>query len=231
MLFGKGGDNTTLSQGTVHVNGGAGSAALGGNGANGAIFLRSNDGRDRIRLNSEFGNVLVGGNGVDGDVMVFAQGGDNDSPTGAAIRLQGSTGDIILANGDCAEDFDTGSGIEPGTVMVIDSEESLRPSDSSYDTRVAGVVSGAGAYRPALVLDRREVNPERSPIALVGKVYCKVDARHAAIDVGDLLTTSPTRGHAMKASDRARIAGAVIGKALRRIDGGLGLIPILVSLQ
>jgi len=69
------------------------------------------------------------------------------------------------------------------------------------------------------------------PIALMGKVYCKVDAQFAAIAVGDLLTTSPTAGHAMKADDPAKAFGAVIGKALRPLDAGLGLIPILIALQ
>ena len=51
---------------------------------------------------------------------------------------------------------------------------------------------------------------------LVGKVFCKVDG---AIDVGDLLTTSQTPGHAMKATDPQRAFGAVIGKALKSWSG------------
>jgi len=46
-----------------------------------------------------------------------------------------------------------------------------------------------------------------------------------------MLSTSPTRGHAMKATDPLQAFGAVIGKALRRVAGGRGLIPILVALQ
>ena len=71
----------------------------------------------------------------------------------------------------------------------------------------------------------------RVPVALVGKVFCKVDARDVAIEVGDLLTTSPTPGHAMKAADPLQAFGTVIGKALRPLQAGQGLIPILVSLQ
>jgi hypothetical protein len=55
--------------------------------------------------------------------------------------------------------------------------------------------------------------------------------RAAPIEVGDLLTTSPTPGHAMKATDPVRAFGAVIGKALRALGDGQGLIPILVALQ
>jgi hypothetical protein len=69
------------------------------------------------------------------------------------------------------------------------------------------------------------------PIALMGKVYCKVDASYGAIEVGDLLTTSSTPGHAMKANDPMKAFGSVIGKALRPLDSGEGLIPILIALQ
>ena len=69
-------------------------------------------------------------------------------------------------------------------------------------------------YRPALVIDRRAVQASRQPVALMGKVFCKADADFGAIAAGDLLTTSSTRGHAMKALDRGRAFGAVIGKAL-----------------
>ena len=107
----------------------------------------------------------------------------------------------------------------------------LRPSERQYDTRVAGVVSGAGDFKPAIVLDRRSTDDHRLPIALLGKVYCMVDADHAPVQVGDLLTTSSTAGHAMKVSDPTQAFGAVLGKALRPFESGRGLIPILVTLQ
>ena len=68
-------------------------------------------------------------------------------------------------------------------------------------------------------------------MALMGKVFCKVDAQFGAVEVGDLLTTSPTAGHAMKTSDPFKAFGAVIGKALRPLLEGQGLIPILIALQ
>ena len=81
------------------------------------------------------------------------------------------------------------------------------------------------------MLDKQQANSIRKPIALLGKVYCKVDAQYAAIEVGDLLTTSPTPGHAMKADHLRKAFGAVIGKALRPFKEGQGLIPILITLQ
>jgi hypothetical protein len=142
-------------------------------------------------------------------------------------------GDIVLANADCAEDFDIAelSNAEPGTVMVLDAEGALKPSDRPYDKRVAGVISGAGNYKPGLILDKQKSDKNRMPIALMGKVYCKVDASYGAIEVGDLLTTSPTSGHAMRANDPLQAFGAVIGKALRPLATGQDLIPILIALQ
>lgn len=142
-------------------------------------------------------------------------------------------GDIFLTGADCAEHFDSSGTdrIEPGTVVVIDEQGGLRQSREAYDKRVAGVVSGAGEYKAGIVLDKRPAGEARIPVALVGKVYCKADAEYSAIEVGDLLTTSPTAGHAMKADNSLKAFGAVIGKALRPLPKGQGLIPILIALQ
>src|SRR5712671_6273425 len=111
-------------------------------------------------------------------------------------------GDMRFPNADCAEEFDVADGllIEPGTVMVLDCNGALAASQHAYDKRVAGVVSGGGDYKPGIVLDKRDTGVLRQPIALLGKVFCKVDAQFGAIAVGDLLTTSPTPGHAMMTS-------------------------------
>jgi hypothetical protein len=153
-----------------------------------------------------------------------------------AGRFEGNvevTGDILLTNGDCAEEFDISGDdcAEPGTVMVIGDDGSLRTSRLAYDRSVVGVIAGAGGCQPAIVLGRRESPGPRKPVALVGKVYCKVDASHASIRFGDLLTTSSTPGHAMKADDSNRAFGALIGKALGALPEGRGLIPILIALQ
>jgi len=153
-----------------------------------------------------------------------------------AGRFEGDvevTGDIRLTNADCAEDFDVleAEQVEPGTVMVIDETGALQQSQKAYDKKVAGVVSGAGGYKPGIVLDKQQSQQTRQPIALLGKVYCKVDAQYGAIAVGDLLTTSPTPGHGMKAADPLQAFGSAIGKALRPLQAGQGMIPILIALQ
>jgi hypothetical protein len=143
------------------------------------------------------------------------------------------SGDVRLTGADCAEDFDVrdAEALEPGTVMIIGADSTLCASTEAYDTRVAGVLSGAGDCRPGIILGREPLRPSRLPLALSGKAFCQVDAQHGSIGLGDLLTTSPRRGHAMKASDSAKAYGAVIGKALHPLTEGQGLIPILIALH
>lgn len=143
--------------------------------------------------------------------------------------------DVVLQNGDCAEEFALveAEEAEPGTVVVIADIDRLRVSDQAYDRRVAGIVSGARDTKPGILLGRGTARPGtmRVPLALVGRVNCKVDASSEPIEIGDLLTTSPIPGHAMKAVDPSRAVGAIIGKALAPLREGTGMIPILAALQ
>jgi hypothetical protein len=197
------------------------------------------DGLNRPAGNGVWGHTRVEkGAGVVGSVepgLSQAAGVVGIGPT--AGRFFGDvevTGDIRLLGGqDCAEDFDIVNlkDAEPGTVMVLDQSGALEPSSKAYDKKVAGVISGAGDFRPGIVLGKQTSDNPRMPIALLGKVYCKVDARYSPIEVGDLLTTSGTAGHAMKAEDPQKAFGAVIGKALRPLAAGQALVPILIALQ
>ena len=225
----------------IRLDGAAADIFAGGNGAHGELKLYRSDAAESgakpaIWLDAGNANLWMGGNGVDGDIVIFpssATDTNSGSTAQASIHLDGNAGDITLRNADCAEEFDiaSASALDAGTVMVLDAGGALRESTEAYDKKVAGVLSGAGEYRPGIVLDRKGPRENRRPLALVGKVYCKVDATCAPVEVGDLLTTSPTPGHAMKAEDPLRAFGAVIGKALRPLKEGKGLIPILVALQ
>jgi hypothetical protein len=142
--------------------------------------------------------------------------------------------DFACAGGDFAEEFELPEShieVDLGTVMVLDEKGAIRPSYQAYDKKVVGVISGAGDYKPGIVLDKRKSEGRRVPVALVGKVFCKADATGAPIEIGDLVTTSSTPGHVMTARNPSHAFGAVIGKALGGLAGGQGLIPILVSLQ
>ncbi len=72
----------------------------------------------------------------------------------------------------------------------------------------------------------------KHPVALTGRVWCLCDAdANGPIQAGNMLTTSTTQGHAMKATDHSRAQGAIIGKAMSSLQRGKGLVLVLVSLQ
>jgi len=98
---------------------------------------------------------------------------------------------------------------------------------------VAGVISGAGGVKPGMVMGQKgTIAYGGHPIALTGRVYCFADATSAAIEPGDMLTTSATPGHAMKVLDHSKASGAVIGKAMSPLaKGEKGLVLVLISLQ
>lgn len=239
-LVGNSSDPTIAAvQGTQTGNGGTG--VLGTGPANGVIGQSSGNGFSGVFGESATGPGVSGSSTSSVGVDAKTQSGPAalravHAGGGLAGLFEGDvevTGDIRLANADCAEDFDVSGAVkvEPGTVMVLGNEGALSESHQAYDKRVAGVISGAGGYKPGIVLDKQQTSGNRQPIALMGKVFCKVDAQYGAIEVGDLLTTSDTPGHAMKTTDPMKAFGAVIGKALRPLKDRQGIIPILIALQ
>lgn len=197
----------------------------------------SNDATGYGVMGSSKGQAGVAGFHVSGGNAVYGKSTGNAGCFDGNVQVNGNitvTGDLYLPGADCAEQFHVGGDnfIEPGTVVVFDGDGALRESGEAYDRKVAGVVAGAGEYRPGIVLDKYAGDSAtRAAVSLIGKVYCKVDAGYAPIEAGDMLTSSPTQGHAMKAIDHGRAFGAVVGKALRPLDSGRGLIPILITLQ
>ncbi|MEM9556697.1 MAG: hypothetical protein AAGC60_20725 [Acidobacteriota bacterium] len=114
---------------------------------------------------------------------------------------------------------------------MVDEEGRLQSSADAFDRRVAGVVSGSGDLKSAIVLGRHTTEGHRLPVALLGQVYCQVDADCQPICVGDPLVSSDTPGHARATHDVQRAFGAVLGKALESLEHGRGRIRVLVSLQ
>lgn len=120
-----------------------------------------------------------------------------------------------------------------GDLLVIDAsgERRLSLSQTPYSTLVAGIYS----TQPGIVASQHRVDdvvPKNEvPLAVVGIVPCKVTAENGSIVPGDLLVTSSTPGHAMKGTDRGKMLGAVVGKALEPLPQGAGVIQVLVTLQ
>jgi hypothetical protein len=152
------------------------------------------------------------------------------------IRVSDMDGDPIVEIGeglDYAEGFNVTeeADIEAGTVLVIDSENpgKLTVSRSAYDSKVAGIVAGANGMGSGVRLGVSQFDQD---VALAGRVYCNVDATETSVEPGDLLTTSATAGYAMKATDYDRARGAILGKAMEKLEQGKKeQILVLVTLQ
>jgi hypothetical protein len=210
----------------LDFDGGTGFLNLGTDGQGGDLLVRDSENRPTVTMDGESAKLSVGGTQSETPGRVVIRDG-----TGAdAIELDGASADIKLMGADLAEDFHATTPVAPGTVVVAAGAEQVEPARTALDRRVVGVVSGAGRFKTALRLGSRP-GQERVPVAIVGRVCCRVDARHGAIAAGDLLTTSPTEGCAMRVDDPGRAAGAVLGKALQPLRTGAGLIPVLLTLR
>jgi hypothetical protein len=215
------GSNTILG---INQGSGNGVTGIGIGGGVSGVYGR-NDG----------GGYGVFGRTTGGGTAVF---GDNTDASGYAGYFTGKVSSNILeirGGSDLAEPFSSEDeeSVEPGTLMVIDENHpgKLRISDQEYDPKIAGIVSGAGGIRPGLTLQQDGVTSGPIMVAIAGRVYCKADASGGPIKPGDLLTSSTTSGHVMKATDKNRANGAVIGKAMSSLEHGQGLVLVLVNLQ
>ncbi|MGI9015155.1 MAG: hypothetical protein ACR2GY_13040 [Phycisphaerales bacterium] len=182
------------------------------------IMARNNGAASTLLINREGGNVAIGS----------ASGGSSTLST-PVLQITGGS--------DFSEMFDVGGDldIQPGMVVVIDPANPgrLMPATTAYDRKVAGVISGAGGVATGMRMGHDGTIADGDhPVALTGRVYCMVDASECAIEPGDMLTTSDTPGHAMKAADLALAQGAIIGKAMTSLkQGETGLVLVLVNLQ
>jgi hypothetical protein len=174
--------------------------------------------------NTAGGNVLVGQNNgknvfrVDGTGKGYFDGG---TMTGGADFAES-----VAVRGDRGR-------YEPGDLLAIDPTGNRRLvlSQDAYSTRVAGIYSTKpGILATMHSMDDIQLGGE-VPLAVMGIVPCKVSAENGAIAVGDLLVASSRAGYAMKGTDRGRMLGAVVGKAMEPLAAGSGVVQVLVTLQ
>ncbi|MCS7300294.1 MAG: hypothetical protein NZ556_01890 [Fimbriimonadales bacterium] len=141
---------------------------------------------------------------------------------------------LQIVGGDVAEKFPVLGEVEPGMVVEIDPDNPghLRKARGAYNKRVVGVVSGANNLPAGAILGHLEGSESHTPIAISGRVWVYADATKCAIEPGDLLTTAEKPGYAMKARDPRKSHGAILGKAMTRLEKGkTGLVLVVVNLQ
>lgn len=194
----------------------------------------------QLMVISSSGNVGIGTTSpgakleINGNVKLTSGSGASITFADGTVQSTAYTG--VTCGGDYAETVDVAgsrSSYEPGDVMALgkDSGSDVTKSSESYSTMVAGIYS----TKPGVVGRRQTTDPKTStteiPMAMVGIVPTKVSAENGPIQRGDLLVSSSTPGYAMKGTDRSRMLGAVLGKAMGNLDSGTGVIEVLVTLQ
>lgn len=124
----------------------------------------------------------------------------------------------ILTNADLAENYQADAPYDAGTVVDFggDFEVTVSKADSK---KVAGIVSTA----PATLMNGALAGPNVVPLALQGRVPCKVIG---PIRKGDLLVSAGF-GYAKVSYDPQ--VGQVLGKAIADFSGTKGIVEVVVG--
>jgi len=122
---------------------------------------------------------------------------------------------------DLAERYLADQNYPHGHVVVFGGPYEITESTKSHDTAIAGVVSTSPAYL------MNEADPDGLPIALQGRVPCKVKG---PVKQGDLVVASDIPGVAQRLNQAQYLPGCVIGKALNSIeDNEIHSIEVVVG--
>lgn len=185
----------------------------------------------QLSLNFASGNIGIGIANPQAKLEINGGLRFSGDPSGT-VQTTAWTG--VLCGGDYAEAMNPVGGkklYEPGDVLVLaaDGKGAIAKSSEPYSSLVAGIYAtkpGVIGRRATLIKDGDEV-----PMAMIGVVPTKVTAENGPIKLGDLLVTSSLPGYAMKGTDRTKMLGAVIGKAMGSLESGTGVVEVLVTLQ
>jgi hypothetical protein len=166
----------------------------------------------------------VGGVGVYAIGNLVATG----SKSGYVVDIARNDGDEPLQQGDLVVVTGVSDPVLGNIPVPL-----VRKADSEASQAIIGVVDEL--YQPAQNQVGRFAKSLINPgdyltiVTLGAYMVVNVDAGYGAIQPGDLLISSPTPGHAMRADNPA--IGTVIGKALSGLESGTGSVAIMVTLQ
>lgn len=194
---------TPADQGTITLTG-----------ASGNIFTIADNAGSKLDIN---GNVTPAS---DNSYNLGSTGtGGRKWNTVYATLFNGTALEAYYA--DLAENYSADALYEPGTVLVFGGELEVTVTDTANNFRVAGVVS----TQPATLMNTQLEGDTVVPLALTGRVPCKVIG---TVEKGDLLVSSYKEGYAMVNNDPPM--ASVIGKAVgEKADEGEGIVEIVVG--
>lgn len=186
-------------------------------------------GADTGSINSSANSIVFYSNGadrfkIDGNSFVAINAGN----LGSASQAFGTVyGDVFSGYAtksryaDLAENYLADDEYFEGTVLVFGGDAEITVTNVKGDKRVAGIVS----TNPAHLMNEALKGEHVTPLALQGRVPCKVIGKVAK---GDMLVTSAIPGYAIVDND-PRI-GTVLGKAVgEKTDDGKGVVEIVVG--
>ena len=235
--------------GQIRVNNSSGEARihLGMDGNDNAhVLLHDGDGTNRVYLGGGgFPSVSLfnAPNKLGAFIGVWNNWGtggaffaDKDGKRRVELGVNKGGDGYLTVNGKSVNDYAeilelaTREGIRPGSVVAYDTEAGgIVPASVANARRVVGVISGAGGFRPGMVIGSRSDESRDFPVSLSGVVYVWVSSEAGEIVPGDLLVASSVAGVGMRAVDPNAVPGMVFGKALEPWSGtGEGLVLMLV---
>jgi hypothetical protein len=183
------------------------------------------------------GNLNVTGNIVDTGALVISTGSNGNitlSPNGSGLIIASKdirngqangVGNIGTVGGyfntvfakstsaqyaDLAEMYVSDSDYPPGTVVEFGGKQEITISSSSHSTAVAGIVS----TNPSYLMNSTQQGEHVLPIALTGRVPCRVQG---PVKKGDVLVASSIPGVAQRIGMNWQ-PGCVLGKSMEKID-------------
>lgn len=206
------------------------------------VYGTSVDGRGVYGFASSLGTGVYGQSSSGVGVAAFSNTGnliEARSPGNLRFRVDNAgnvyaDGDYYTGGADFAEMLPVAEeGLQPGDVLAIGPDGALVKAVGAYSSNVAGVYS----TDPGVVGGYDGDGSGEVPLAVIGVVPAKASAENGAIAPGDLLTTSDTPGHVMKADpltvDGVSFypSGTIVGKSLEGLASGTGAISVLLILH
>jgi len=158
------------------------------------------------------------------DTLFVDNPGLKFNPSSGTMSANVFTGTASRARyADLAENYLADSQYEVGTVVCFGGSAEITMSTVDEDLSVAGIVSEFPAYLMNADLISDAGNTYVVPLALQGRVKCKVVGK---VSKGGVLV-SAGNGHAR--AEESPKAGSIIGKSLENFSGDQGIIEIVVG--
>ncbi len=159
---------------------------------------------------------------------------------GDVVIIQGNSSPAVLGTIPVVNVSRTATSYNSAVVGVVDSYVSVTTNQASALANVQGENAAPSGMRLEVNTDSTQTVTTGAYVNVVtlGSFQAiKVDASYGAVHPGDLLTTSPNPGYAMKVTPKIIDGetfypnGCIIGKSLGSLESGQGSVPIFVAHQ